>query len=455
MALKVIVIGAGEVGFHTARKLASENKDVVVIDKDYGALKRIIEHLDVQTLEGSGSNPKILEQAGIRNSDIMLAVTDSDEVNIIACVFANTLAPNLTKLVRIRNEDYIDFHADSAGDIFDIGKVINPDVEVVKTIERLISIPDAEDISEFSEGKIKLIGFRMEKGPLVGNRLSHLKETIGEIDFVVAAIVRGERLIIPSGVDVIQPGDLVYFVCGEGGIPRIMQYMETHTKPIHNILIIGGGNIGYRLAQRLEKRGLHLKLIEKDSDRCLFLAQTLDKTLILKGDGTDQELLQEENVAGMDMVVSLTGNEETNILTSLLSKNLGAKKAVALIDKFAYFPLVRAIGIENTVSPRQSAIDSILRYMRRGKVISAASIKGEEAEALEAIALEKSDIVGKSLKELRLPKGTLVLSIQRGDEIIFPSGDSVIRPRDRIIIFSTRKNIARVEKELTVELERF
>ncbi|WP_462327420.1 Trk system potassium transporter TrkA [Desulfobaculum sp.] len=455
--MKVIIIGAGEVGFHIARRLSTESKEVVVIDKDANALKRITEYLDVQTVAGSGSDPAILDAAGVAEADVLLAVTDSDEINIIACTCAKALAPDIVKLARIRKDEYIDFQETRGTVVLPIDKIINPDVEVVKTIERIISLPDAEEVNEFADGHVKLIGLNVSgNSPVVGSGLAGIRDEMGGVDIIIAAIVRGEKLIIPSGEDFIHKGDLVYFVCRDEDLPAIMKHFGSHFRPVRDVLIIGGGDIGLRLAQRLERmKNMHVKLVDQGADSCQELAQILDRTLVLRGDGTDQELLLEENVPDMDMVISLTGDEETNILTSLLAKNLGAARAVTRIDKFAYFPLVRAIGIENTVSPRLSAVNSILQYMRQGKVLSAASIKGEAAEALEAVAQEHSDIVGKSVKDLHLPKGALILALVRGEKVIFPTGDTVIHPGDRIILLSTAKNISRVEKRLTVKLETF
>ena len=455
-SLKVIIVGAGEVGFNIAKRLAMENKEVVVVDRNAAALRRIVEVLDVQTVEGSGSSPKILDLAGISKADVLLAVTDSDEINIIACIFAKTLAPDIIKLARIRNDEYREYGEQMIMDILNVDMVINPDVEAVKTIEQLISLPDAEEVNEFADGRIKLIGLRTRESPLIGRRLMNLREAVGEIPLIVAAIIRDEKLIIPSGDDIVMTGDLVYFVCRERDIHEVMAHFGAETKPVRNVLIIGGGDIGMRLAQVLERRGgMHVKIIERDEQRCDHLAQILHKVVVLCGDGTDQDLLLEENVRGMDVVISVTGDEENNILTSLLAKNLGAAKAITRIDKGAYFPLVRAIGIENTVSPRLSAVHTILRFMRRGKVLSTTSIQGDQAEALEAIVQENSDIAGKALKDLNLPRGSLVLSIQRGEEVVFPTGDSVIRPQDRILILSTRKHLEAVEKALTVKLEYF
>ncbi|WP_338031060.1 Trk system potassium transporter TrkA [Desulfovibrio ferrophilus] len=452
MSLKVIIIGAGEVGYHIARRLSAEAKDVVIIDRDPKALKRIIESIDVQIIEGSGSVPGILQSAGIDEADVLLAVTDSDEINIIACTFASALAPDIVKLARIRNDEYVNVGEHSVKTLLNIDKTINPDVEVVKAIEQAVTVPQASEIIDFSGGRVKLVGYRIGESSVVGRKLIHLPELMQGLSVIIAAIVRGEKLIIPSGEDVIEQDDLVYFVCMEDRVHDIMASLGSKAEPVKSLLIIGGGDIGFRLAQRLE-RSYHVRLVENDADRCQWLAQSLNRAIVLHGDGRDQDLLQEENVKDMDMVVSLTGDEETNILTSLLAKSLGAKRAVTRINKFAYFPLVRAIGIENIVSPRQSAVNSILQYMRKGMVISAASIRGDEAEALEAIVPEHSDLVGKAIKDLKLPKGALILTIQRAGEIVFPSGDAVIEPGDRIVILSTRKTISRIEKRLEVKLE--
>jgi trk system potassium uptake protein TrkA len=452
--LKVIIIGAGEVGFHIAQRLSQENKQVVVIDKNAAALRRIAEYMDVQTLHGSGSSPIILDQAGVGDADIVLAVTDSDEINIIASFFANILAPESLKLARIRNEEYTLYRDALSKDALNISMVINPEVEVVKTIDRLITVPGAVDFNEFADGRIKMLGLRVGGNEFIGLTLAKLREKLSRIDFIIAAIVReDDKLIIPTGDDVLREGDVIYLVCEQEHLEALLKAFGSKARPVGNVLIIGGGNIGFRLALLCEKKGYHTKLMDRDPEVCATLAERLNKTIVLNGDGTDQDFLKEENVDGMDVVISLTGDEETNILSSLLAKSLGARKTVTRINKFAYMPLVRAIGIEHSVSPRLSAINSILHYVRRGKVLSSVSIKGEEAEAMEAIAQEKSDIVGKPLMDLNLPKGVLILSIIRGKNVIVPGGDTVIQPQDRIIIFATRKAISQVEQRLTVKFK--
>jgi trk system potassium uptake protein TrkA len=454
--LKIVIVGAGEVGFHIASRLSLENKDVIVVEKNADALRRISENLDVQTVEGSGSSPAVLEQAGIKGADILLAVTNSDETNLVAALFANILSPTTIKLARIRSEEYLMYQDALRHDPYRIDVVINPEAEAVKSVENLLKVPGAVDVGEFADGRIKVIGVRLDAdSPVTGTKLVDLKKKTGNKKILVAAIIRNEKCIIPSGEDQILEGDLIYFVSEERELKEALKIFGKQAEPFNRILLIGGGNLGLRLAKALEGLSIHAKLIEKDPDRCRKLAEHLDKVIVLQGDGSEQGLLQEENVQDMDVVATLTGDEETNILTSLLAKRMGAQKTVTRISKFSYFPLVSAIGLEHIVSPRLAAINTILQHVRRGKVLSAMALKGEEAEALEAVALETSDIVGKPLQQIRFPQGALVVAIIRGDEVIIPTGDSVILPQDRIIIFSTPQSIPRVEKALMVKLEYF
>lgn len=444
--MKVVIVGGGEVGFYFAEWLSSERKEVVIIDKDENALRHITDHLDVQTIHGSGSNPRILEDAGVSKADIILAVTDSDEVNLIACIFANLLAPGIQKVALIRNDDYEAYREKLARDLLDISLVINPEAEVVNSILRIISVPEVEQIHDFADGRIRLVGMRLPaNSTLNGIMLMQLPEKIERNRMVVAAVVRDDRLIIPRGKDTLQAGDSVYFACQKNDLPTILKLFGSSGNAVKNILIVGGGKIGYRLAQQLDNKNYNVKLIEMDTERCHEVAGMLHHTMVLNGYATDQAFMEQENAGSMDMVVAVTWDEEVNILASLLAKRLGAKKAVARVNKFAYIPLVHAIGIDHIVSPRRCAIDSIMPSMRRGKVISTVFIKGKEAEVLEALALANSEMVGSPLKDINLPKETLVLCVARGDEVLIPSGDTIMQPQDRLIILSTRKNLPRVE----------
>jgi trk system potassium uptake protein TrkA len=454
--LKILIVGAGEVGFYIASHLTLENKEVVVIDKNPDAIRRVSESLDVQVVQGSGSSPVVLEEAGIRNAEIILAVTDSDEANLVACLVANMLSPSTKKMARVRDGDFDKYHENLRENAPHIDTIINPEIEVIKTIESMMRVPGAVDVAEFADGRIRFIGIYLDKNSrLAGIKLAELPEKIADSRPLIAAVVRDEELIIPRGNDRLMPGDLIYFISEKDKLPEILSVFDKQLKPVNRVLIVGGGRIGYRLARSLEERAVYCKIIEKKPDRCAVLAEGLNKTIVLCGDGSDQVLLAEENIQDMDVAITLTNDEETNILASLLARRMGAKECITKISKFSYFPLMKAIGIEQVVSTRLSAINTILQHIRRGKVLSSIAIKGEQAEVMEALALETSEIVDKPLKNISFPKGAIVVGIIRHEDIIIPTGESVIQPDDRIIIFAIRQAIPKIEKILAVKLEYF
>ena len=453
--MKIIIVGAGQVGFHIASRLAYENKDVVVIDTDPEAVRIVSEKIDVNVIVGSGSSPLILEEAGIKGAEILLAVTDSDDTNLVACLMADTISPTTKKLARIRKRDYDDYHQLFQASSPHIDTVINPEIEVVKTIERFMSVPGAVDVGDFADGRLRFVGLLMDKDSrLAGVRLMELSNKIG-VRTLVAAVVREGETIIPRGSDRLYPGDLIYFISPQDGLGNILKAFNRQLKPIKRAMIVGGGRIGLRLAKSLEKQSIYTKLIEWSSERCAEIVEQMNKVLVIQGDGSDQGLLQEENIADMDVMVTLTNDDETNILVSLLAKKMGARKTITKVSKFGYFSLMNTIGLEQVVSTRLSAVNTILQHIRRGKVLSARTMTDEQAEVLEAVALETSDIVGRPLKDTGIPKGALVIGIIRGDEIEIPSGESIIRPNDRIIVFAKRQVVPKIEKILSVKLEFF
>jgi trk system potassium uptake protein TrkA len=454
--LKVIIVGAGEVGFHIAGRLALENKDVVLIDKNMDSIRRVTDHIDVQTIHGSGSSPAVLDEAGIRGAEILLAVTDSDETNLVACLAAHIISPTTKKLARLRDAAYDPYHQTFRDNPPHIDTIINPEIEVVNTIRRLLSVPGAVDVSDFENGRIKFVGVTLDAtSRMAGAALSELPGIFGDARPLIAAIVRNEELIVPGGNDRLKPDDLVYFICKQDVLPETLRMFDKHDAPLNRVLIIGGGRIGYRLAALLEQNSIHTKIIERSNERCNALAQTLNKTVVLCGDGSDQELLKEENIQDMDSLVAVTDNEETNILVSLLGRRMGARNSITKISRFSYFPLLSTIGVDQVVSTRLSAISSILQHIRKGKILSATTLKGEQAEVLEAVALETSDIVGKPIKKLAFPKGALLVSVIREEDIIIPTGNTVVEPGDKVIIFAKRQAVAKIEKILTVKLEFF
>lgn len=454
--MKVIIVGAGEVGFHIAGRLALENKDVVLIDKDMDSIRRVTDHIDVQTIHGSGSSPAVLDEAGIRGAEILLAVTDSDETNLVACLAAHIISPTTKKLARLRDAAYDPYHQTFRDNPPHIDTIINPEIEVVNTIHRLLSVPGAVDVSDFENGRIKFVGVTLDAGSrMAGAALSELPAIFGDARPLIAAIVRNEELIVPGGNDRLKPNDLVYFICKQDVLPETLRMFDKHDAPLNRVLIIGGGRIGYRLAALLEQNSIHTKIIERSNERCNVLAQTLNKTVVLCGDGSDQELLKEENIQDMDSLVAVTDNEETNILVSLLGRRMGARNSITKISRFSYFPLLSTIGVDQVVSTRLSAISSILQHVRKGKILSTTMLKGEQAEVLEAVALETSGIVGKPIKKLAFPKGALLVSVIREENIIIPTGNTVVKPGDKVIIFAKRQAVAKIEKILTVKLEFF
>ena len=457
--MKVIIVGAGEVGFHIAQRLSEENHDVVLIDQNPEQIRRVTDNLDVQAFLGSGTNPQILKDTGIEDADMLLAATNSDEVNLISCLIAKILNPYLIKLARLRNDYVQEIPLLLDKDHLGIDHVINPQVEMVRSIQRLMEIPGASEVIDFVGGRVKLIGVTVNKdSPFAGRKL--LSFTKAEGDILVGAIVRSRpnfpgQVIIPHGNDSIMAGDLVYLVARNTELEQTLSLFGIKEKSLRRVIIIGAGQTGQALAREMDRAKITTKIIEKDEAICAELSASLTHVTVINGDGTDKELLEEENIGSADFVVTLTGDEESNILISLLAKGLGTRKTVTRVSKLSYLPLMSAIGIDTVVSPRLAAVRAILQYIRPGKILSVAPLKGEHAEAIEAEALETSDIVNKPLHKVKMPKGAIVGAIFRDDEIIIPRGDTVIKPGDRLIIFALKKVLPKLEKLLTVKLEYF
>ena len=454
--MKIIIVGAGEVGYNIASRLASENKRVVVIDKDIDAIQRLSENLDVQVIMASGSSPKVLIDAGINETDILLAVTDSDETNLVTCLMANMISPTTKKLARIRNQDFDSYYDRFKKENPHIDTIINPEIEVVNTIRKLMVVPGAVDVGDFADGQVKYIGLRIDRhSPMAGMKLIDFSSKFGEDRPLIAAIIRNNEVIVPRGSNKIEPGDLIYFVSETEKLEKMLMLFGKKIIPIQRALIIGGGRIGERLANLLEADSIKTKIIEADIARCHYLSEKMEKTIILHGDGSDQKLFLEENVGQSDVVVCVTNVDETNILVSLLAKNLGIENTITRISKSNYFPLLATIGIEKVVSPRLSAVSSILKEVRKGKVLSDISILGERGEFIEAIALETSDITDRPLRKISFPKGAILVCILRDGHIMIPAGNSVVKPNDRIIMFAVKHAVKKLEKLLTVKLDFF
>jgi trk system potassium uptake protein TrkA len=453
--MKVLVLGAGEVGYHTALRLSREGQHVVLVDRDNQALRKVNDSMDVQTLLGEASSPRILREAGIDQVDLVVAVTDSDEVNLQACRFARLLAPAATRVARIRNIDYLEFIEDAGQATLDVDVVINPEREVANQIIEFLAIPAASSVTDFAEGQVKLLGLRLPAtSPLVGKDMAQVRPS-GGLPFLVVAIERAGQVIIPRGEDHLRTNDLAYVVVSENAITDVVAHFGLSNEPVRNLVVVGGGAIGSAVAQEARKRGIKSRIVEKNQDRCEVLVDSLKDVLVLNGDGTDLTLLEEENVGAADVFAAMTQDEESNVLMALLGKKLGAKRTIARVAHLGYVPMVSTLGLELVVSPRFAAVSAILRYLRKGKVLNVASLRDEGAEVIEVEAMPTSGVVGKPLADVKMPSGALVAAVIRGSNVMIPSGTTVVEPGDHLLIFLLRQVLGKVEKLLTVSLEFF
>lgn len=442
---KVVILGAGEVGMHLAKRLVQEGKNVVVIDMDKSRLERITQSVDVQTILGSGSSPKTLSLAGVEDSRYFLAVTNNDEVNLVACLFANALAPKAVKLARISNKEYEEYPNVLGGTSLNIQLMVHPESEVVRSINRLLSLPGSQDYAEFADGHLRMVAYEVANNDLVGKRLFEFKDVVKNENIMVAAIVRNNKLIIPNGQVVIQEKDLVYFAYVDLAQKDLLRALKKTRAFFHSVCIVGGGKIGYLLAQLFEKKGLDVKIIEKNQARCEELADLLDSTLILNGDATETTLLQEENVGKMDVIVAVTADEETNILACLLAKNLGARDSVARVNKSQYLPIVKHIGIDHSVSTRIAAVNGFLSYIRQGNVVAFASVASDAAEVMEVYLTEDCKLIHKPLMQLTIPRNVIVLAFMREGKVFIPHGQSVFLPGDHLIFLGEQKSMRELD----------
>ncbi len=454
--MKIIIIGGGDVGLHLARRLSRESEDVVVIEKNESQIKQILETSDVQVLQGSGSSLGILREAGIEHAEMVIAVTDSDEVNMIVSLIADTQANVPVKIARIRNQEYTKASEILGKEHLNIDLVINPESEAIESVAKLLDIPGANEVVDFADGKVQMIGVRVDhNSPIVGKKLLDFRGGEFEGEFLVAAISRGNRIIIPRGQDTVFAGDLLFAITEPNEIPRVFQFVGKEEETTKRVIIMGGGNIALNLALKLEEKGVNAKIIEEDEARCSQFAEILDKVVVLQGKGTDKDLLKEEGIKDLSYFIAASEDEEKNVLVSLLAKRLGARRVMALTHDITYHQLISTIGIDVVISPTFAAVNSILRYVRRGKVISVATFQEETAEAIEVVALETSDLVNKPLRSIRFPKGAIIGAVVRNDATIIPTGNTVILPGDRVIIVAIRPAIPKVEKALMVKLEYF
>ncbi|NWN92092.1 Trk system potassium transporter TrkA [Marinobacter adhaerens] len=458
--MKILILGAGQVGGTLAENLASEANDITVVDTDAVRLRELQDRLDIRTVQGKASYPTVLDQADADDADMLIAVTNSDETNMVACQIAAILYSTPTKISRVRASAYISNHklfGKEGG--FPIDVMISPEHLVTRHITRLVEYPGALQVLEFSKGLVKLVAIRAtEGGPLVGRELSYLRTHMPRIETRVAAIFRKDRAIMPHGDTVLEDGDEVFFIAGANHIRSVMSELQPLVKNYKRVFICGGGNIGQRLAHTLENR-YQVKLLERNHERCVLLSENLRKTVVLEGNAADKDILLEENIENTDVFCAVTNDDEANIMASLLAKRLGARKVFTLINNPDYVDLIQGGEIDVAISPQQTTIGSLLTHVRRGDVVNVHSLRRGAAEAIEAIAhgdQKSSKVVGRRLDEINLPQGTTIGAIVRHNEVLIAHNRLRIQPDDHVILFLVDKSRVReVEKLFSVGLTFF
>ena len=449
--MKILILGAGQVGSTAAYHLSREEaNEVTVVDMRPDVLRELQDRLDIRTVVGHAAYPEVLERAGANDADIIVALTDTDETNMVACQIAYTLYHTPTKIARIRAAEYMSAKRLFTQDAIPVDVRISPEQLVCEYIEQLILYPGALQVLEFANGRIRLVGARADRGGLlVGQQIATLKEHIPNTEARIAAIYRSGKALQPEGDTVIEEGDEVFFIAARQDIRVFMSEMRKLEDPVRRVVIAGGGNIGVRLAGALEQTN-QVKLIERNSKRARAISERLNKAIVLIGDAADEELLLEENIDSVDVFCSLTNAEEANILSAMLAKRLGAHKVMALINRPSYAELVESGSIDIAISPQQVTIGSLLAHVRRGDVVKVHSLRRGAAEAIEAVAHGSegnSPVVGKRIEEIDLPRGSSIVAIARGDQVIMAHHDTVIETDDHVILFLTdRRKIENIEK---------
>ncbi|MDH3979491.1 MAG: Trk system potassium transporter TrkA [Gammaproteobacteria bacterium] len=448
--MKIIILGAGQVGASVADNLASEANDITVIDDNAEVLHDLQDRLDIRTITGEASHPDTLMQAGADDADMIIAVTRSDETNMIACQVAYTLFHTPTKIARVRSVEYLNHPRLFSQDALPVDVLISPEQLVTDYIKRLIEYPGALQVLDFAGGRVQLVAVHAyHGGPLVGHELRDIREHMPGIDARVAAIFRKGKPITPEGDTIIEMDDEVFFIAARKHIRAVMGELRKMDKPVKRVMLAGGGNIGMRLAESIEDQ-YQVRIIEHNTRRAKLLSENLNRSIVLLGDAADEELLLDENIENTDVFCSLTNDEEANILSAMLAKRLGARKVMSLINRASYVNLVQSETIDVAISPQQATIGSLLTHIRRGDVVMVHSLRRGAAEAIEAVAhgsRDNSKVVGRAIDEIKLPPGTTISAIVRGEEVIIAHHDTVIETDDHVILFlSDKKCIQQVER---------
>jgi len=448
--MKIIILGAGQVGGSLALSLANENNDITLVDTNATVLQDIQDRADLRTIVGEASHPSVLSQAGAKDADMIIALTNSDETNMVACQVAYTLFHTPTKIARIRAVEYLTYSDLFVQEALPVDVLISPEHLISQYIQRLIEHPGSLQVLDFADGKVTLLAMRAElDGPLIGKRLDEIWEAMPETEAKAVAIYRNNKSITLHSEGHIQADDEVFFLASSSNATSITAQLRSTDKPYKRILLAGGGNIGLHLAKSLENK-YQVKIIERFSERASYLSEALDKTIVLQGDAADQDMLREENIENMDVFCALTNDDEANILSAMLAKRLGANKVMSLINRPSYVDLVESGMIDIAISPQQVTLGTLLTHVRKGDIVSVHSLRRGAAEAIEAVAhgdKKTSKVVGRNIEQINLPNGATIGAIVRGEEVIMAEAEVTIESEDHVIIFLADKTgVKNIEK---------
>jgi len=443
--VKAIIIGAGKVGFSIAQLLSKEDHDVVIIEQSPERQEILEETLDVQVIDGSGSSTSVLEAAGVRSADMLLAVTEHDELNMVACLLGKKYGVKTT-VARVRNPEYLEVRDFNFKEAIGIDLIINPERVTALEIAKIVRHPEAMNVDYYAMGKVQMVELEIKKqSPLVGKQI---KELDTALPYNIVCIEHRQKILVPRGDDILHEGDRIHLIAQTKEMREVEKMLGFHTPRVEHITILGGGRTGYYLAQILEQSRpeLQIKVIEKDLMRARQISAKLKHTLVIQGDGSDYQLLQEESIGNSDLFVAVTDDDKINVLCSLIASNLGVKKAVCQVKRTDIMPLVEQIGIDTILSPRMLTAGVILKYLRRGDIISVTVFGDDRAEMLELLAQPGSSAVNKELRHIRFPSGSVIGAVMRDERVIIPDGNFQIKAHDRLMVFSMLKSIHKIER---------
>ncbi|MEQ8200452.1 MAG: Trk system potassium transporter TrkA [Syntrophomonadaceae bacterium] len=442
--MKVIIVGAGKVGFSMAQLLSAENHDVTVIEPSPERAQIMENALDIQVITGSGSSSAILKEAGVDQADMLLAVTEMDELNMVSCMLAKQYGTRTT-VARVRNPEYLEIKDLSFNQMMGIDLIINPERVTAREIAAIIRNPEALNVEFYADYKIQLLELEIKPDSLLANK--KLRDLDTSLPYNIVAIVRSHTLLVPSGEDLLLPGDRIHLMARSLDMKAVEKMLGFHSRKVEHVTILGGGRTGFYLARILEDHmpSVHIKIIEKDLARAQKISQQLKRTLVIHGDGSDSELLHEENIGASDVVAAITDDDKVNLLCALIARNLGVKKTVCQIKRNEVLPLAEQIGLDTILNPRLLTAGAILKYMRVGNIISV-TLFGERAEMLELGAQPGAIVLSKPLKDISFPEGSMIGAVLRDDQVLIPDGNFRIAVNDRLLVFSLEKGIHKIEK---------